>query len=120
MKQSGDQLLHGPHEGFFTGGELSVEGRPRNGERHSEWKYYDRCRDKGAGPLRCRVDGQCSRINFLQETEMKYMLLIYDDEVVFDKIAKEEQQQILAESVPAGGRNLGLAKYVGFGELLRR
>jgi hypothetical protein len=30
---------------------------------------------------------------------MKYMLLIYDDEVVFDKIAKEEQQQILAESV---------------------
>ena len=51
MKQSGDQLLHGPHEGFFTGGELSVEGRPRNGERHSEWKYYDRCRDKGAGPF---------------------------------------------------------------------
>ena len=51
---------------------------------------------------------------------MKYMLLICDDEVVFDKIAKEEQQQILAESVPAGGRNLGLAKYVGFGELLRR
>jgi hypothetical protein len=30
---------------------------------------------------------------------MKYMLLIYDDEVVFDKIAKEEQQQLLAESV---------------------
>ena len=30
---------------------------------------------------------------------MKYMLLIYDDEVVFGKIAKEEQQQILAESV---------------------
>jgi hypothetical protein len=30
---------------------------------------------------------------------MKYMLLIYDDEVVFDKIAKEEQQEILAESV---------------------
>jgi len=30
---------------------------------------------------------------------MKYMLLIYDDDVVFDKIAKEEQQQILAESV---------------------
>ena len=56
----------------------------------------------------------------LHEIEMKYMLLIYDDEVVFDKIAKEEQQQILAESVPAGGRNLGLAKYVGFGELLRR
>jgi hypothetical protein len=27
---------------------------------------------------------------------MKYMLLIYDDEVVFGKIAKEEQQQILA------------------------
>jgi hypothetical protein len=27
------------------------------------------------------------------------MLLIYDDEVVFGKIAKEEQQQILAESV---------------------
>src|SRR5262245_61133221 len=49
--------------------------------------------------LRCRVDGQCSRINFLQETEMKYMLLIYDDEVVFGKIAKEEQQQILADSV---------------------
>jgi len=46
MKQSGDQLLHGPHEGFFTGGELSVEGRPRNG-----WKYYDRCRDQGAGPF---------------------------------------------------------------------
>jgi hypothetical protein len=30
---------------------------------------------------------------------MKYMLLIYDDEVVFGKSAKEEQQQILAESV---------------------
>jgi hypothetical protein len=30
---------------------------------------------------------------------MKYMLLVYDDEVVFDKIAKEEQQEILAESV---------------------
>ena len=30
---------------------------------------------------------------------MKYMLLVYDDEVVFDKIAKEEQQKILAESV---------------------
>ena len=30
---------------------------------------------------------------------MKYMLLIYDDEVVFGKIAKEEQQQILADSV---------------------
>jgi hypothetical protein len=30
---------------------------------------------------------------------MKYMLLIYDDEVVFGKIAKEEQQQILAESL---------------------
>ena len=41
---------------------------------------------------------------------MKYMLLIYDDEIVFAKIAKEEQQQILAESVPACGRNLGLAK----------
>src|SRR5262249_24972797 len=39
------------------------------------------------------------RINFLKETEMKYMLLIYDDEVVFGKIAKEEQQQILADSV---------------------
>ena len=30
---------------------------------------------------------------------MKYMLLVYDDEVVFDKVAKEEQQEILAESV---------------------
>jgi hypothetical protein len=30
---------------------------------------------------------------------MKYMLLVYDDEVVFDKIAKEEQQEIIAESV---------------------
>jgi hypothetical protein len=39
------------------------------------------------------------RMNFLNETEMKYMLLIYDDEVVFGKIAKEEQEQILAESV---------------------
>ena len=29
---------------------------------------------------------------------MKYMLLIYDDEIVFGKIAKEEQQQILADS----------------------
>ena len=47
------------------------------------------------------------------------MLLVCDDEVAFDKIAKEEQQQILAESVPAGGRNLGLSKYVGFGELRR-
>ena len=30
---------------------------------------------------------------------MKYMLLVYDDENVFDEIAKEEQQQIIAESV---------------------
>ena len=30
---------------------------------------------------------------------MKYILLVYDNEVVFDKIAKEEQQEILAESV---------------------
>jgi hypothetical protein len=30
---------------------------------------------------------------------MRYVLLIYDDEVVFDKIAKKDQQQILAESV---------------------
>ena len=30
---------------------------------------------------------------------MKYMLLVYDDEVVFDKIGKEKQQEILAESV---------------------
>jgi antitoxin component YwqK of YwqJK toxin-antitoxin module len=56
MKQSGDQLLHGPYEGFFAGGELSVEGRPRNGKRYSEWKYYDRDgRLKAAGKY---VDGE--------------------------------------------------------------
>ena len=30
---------------------------------------------------------------------MKYMLLVHHDEAAFDKIAKEKQQQMLAESV---------------------
>jgi hypothetical protein len=30
---------------------------------------------------------------------MKYMLLVHHNEAAFDKIAKEKQQQMLAESV---------------------
>src|SRR5262249_26634318 len=42
MKKAHVQPTDGPHKEFFAGGELSGEGRIRNGKRHGQWKFYYR------------------------------------------------------------------------------
>src|SRR5688572_14571960 len=39
-KKTAEPIADGPHKEYFAGGELSAEGRIRNGKRHGKWKYY--------------------------------------------------------------------------------
>ena len=56
----------------------------------------------GRRPLRRRVDGQRGALTFFRRQKMKYLLLVHHDEAAFEKIAKEKQQQMLAN--PCGSR----------------
>jgi antitoxin component YwqK of YwqJK toxin-antitoxin module len=42
MKESRGEGVDGPQREYFAGGELSGEGRFRNGKRHGNWKFYHR------------------------------------------------------------------------------
>src|SRR5262249_4931054 len=44
MKKVHRQAVDGPQKEYFTGGELSGEGRFRNGKRNGQWKLYYRNR----------------------------------------------------------------------------
>jgi antitoxin component YwqK of YwqJK toxin-antitoxin module len=56
MSKLHDHPVDGPQKEYFAGGELSAEGRFRNGKRHGKWKFYYRNgRPKAVGKY---VDGE--------------------------------------------------------------
>jgi antitoxin component YwqK of YwqJK toxin-antitoxin module len=65
MKKSNDHPVDGPHKEYFAGGELSAEGRYKDGKKVGEWKVYDKSGALKQGKVfKAKRDG-----NYL-ETEM--------------------------------------------------
>jgi antitoxin component YwqK of YwqJK toxin-antitoxin module len=56
MNRSSKNVVDGPQKEYFANGELSAEGRFRNGKRHGKWKFY--YRSGGVKAVGKFVDGE--------------------------------------------------------------
>ena len=67
MNKSHEHPVDGPHTEYFAGGELSAEGRFKDGQRHGRWKYYYRSgKPKAVGKYRNEPPRDSQRLQILR------------------------------------------------------